>query len=292
MKKQSAPIIVPCFGHNLLRLLQILWQKMERMFGLWRVVMWFAQRLPSWQRFAVIGPDSKPFYLDLRDPNCICALCRGFQEQGEIKLVSDFLSKDAVVLDIGANIGFWSRHLARICPDGRVFAFEPSHKTFNFLLANCLHFENIHPLCLALSDMAGKAELSQNLSSDVRHLLRGSEGRGEFVDVLTLDLWAETNIGRLDFVKLDVEGAELKVLKGGALTLQHYKPTILFEYIPENAIRFGSENLREVVQFLRELGCDVKRVMADGTLSADLQYWTGQATNNYFASWRQDKSDD
>lgn len=117
-------------------------------------------------------------------------------------------------------------------------------------------------------------------------------GKGELVDVLTLDLWAEANLCRLDFVKLDVEGAELLVLKGAQKTLIHYKPSILFEYIQENTIRFGSENLGEVVQFLLELGYDVKRVMADGTLSAYLEKWSWEATSNYFALWRQGRSDD
>lgn len=283
MKKQNAPKIFPCFGYNLLRLLQLLWQKMERLFGLWRVVIWFAERLPSWQRLAIIGPNSKPFYLDLRDPSCIGILVRGFQEQGEKKLVRSFLPKDAVILDIGANVGFWSRYIARICPDGCIFAFEPSQKTFNLLLANCLHFKNIHPLHIALSDIAGKAFLSEDLSSDVRHLMQGNEGKGELIDVLTLDIWAQVNICRLDFIKLDVEGAELRVLKGAAKIIQHYKPAILFEYIPENEIRFGVENLREIVQFLRELGYDVKRVMPDGTLIVTLKTVNGKATNNYFA---------
>lgn len=166
-ENRAAPLIVPCFGHNLLRLLQLLWQKMGRMFGLWHVVMWLAGLLSDWQRLAVIGLDLKPFYLDLRDPNCIGGLVRGFSEQGEMKLVSGFLPKNAVVLDIGANIGIWSRHLSRACPDGCVFAFEPSQQTFQLLLENCKHFRNIHPFCIALSDMAGKTFLSEDLSSDV-----------------------------------------------------------------------------------------------------------------------------
>jgi hypothetical protein len=131
---------------------------------------------------------------------------------------------------------------------------------------------------MALSDVVGRMGFSVDLSSDLRHL-----GEGELVNVTKLDEWiAASGLERLDFIKLDVEGAEFKVLQGGIKTLRRFIPTILFEYIPENTTWFGGYRRDEMVRMMEGLGYTVGRVTQSGALSEDLER-TDDVTNNYLA---------
>lgn len=101
--------------------------------------------------------------------------------------------------------------------------------------------------------------------------------------VCTFDEWITTNgTNRLDFVKIDVEGAEAKVVRGGIASLKKFSPIILFEWIPENAARFGNGNISEILDTFDELSYSVQRVKQDGNLTMDLNSQE-KATNNYLA---------
>lgn len=263
----------------LLRLLQFSWEKFHRMFGLWRLISTLAHWFPSWQRLPIIGPDREKFLIDLRDPCCINIMVRGFAEQGEMRVVAGFLNQMDVVLDIGANVGIWTRYLGSLVPNGRVYAFEPSNATFELLLSNCQGATNLHAYHMAISNVSGETRLSDDWASDFRHL----GDNGQPVRATTVDDWIAMNgIERLDFVKLDIEGAEHKALQGANKSLQRFMPVLLFEHIPENAARFGFENRNQTIQLLEEMGYRVRRVMQSGELSEDLEP-RGAVTSNYLA---------
>ena len=87
-----------------------------------------------------------------------------------MKMVSLLLAADSVSLDIGANVGTWTRFLGALCPKGKIYAFEPSPVTFNLLLSNCKGLANAQMLRMALSDAANQIGFSDDLSPDRRHL--------------------------------------------------------------------------------------------------------------------------
>ena len=99
----------------------------------------------------------------------------------------------------------------------------------------------------------------------------------------TLDQWIISHsLGRIDFIKLDVEGAEGQVLAGAWQTLKCFHPIVLFEFIPQNATRFGLQSRDQLVSLLEDLGYVVYRVTLDGELSADLDP-PDIVTSNYCA---------
>ncbi len=270
----------------LISLYQSLYRTQHRSFGVWRLIKGVAKINTSWQRFEVNGPDQQPFYLDLSDVGCIGYLAKGdivVFEDLERGMVSNALSPDAVILDVGANIGLWSRSLAQDVPKGFIYAFEPSRKTFALLQANTQHIKTVKTINLALSDAPGQMGLTGG-SSVLRRLSEQPQSTQEVVHVTTLDMWSkEAQLAKLDFIKIDVEGSEAKVLAGAQETLNQFRPAILFEQAPQNAVHFKTAGLEQCVEILTSLDYTVRRILPDGSLSDRLEY-TENTTNNMWAS--------
>lgn len=178
-----------------------------------------------------------------------------------------FVAPGATILDIGANIGYYAislaAHLKRQC---LVYAFEPFPSTFQ-LLAKHVEWNGmgacIRPAELAVSESVGTAVLQvwQGHANSGRPTLGAASGgpdsmwaAGPTVAVTTLDDFCrDADIGRVNFVKIDVEGLEERVLNGGANVLSRDHPTIMFELNPTTLGQAGSPADR-VVAILRRHG--------------------------------------
>lgn len=145
-----------------------------------------------------------------------------FENNGEALLLQRMRDRSFnTVFDIGANTGEWSHALISALPSATVYAFEPSPGTFDLLAASSNDDPRINVNCLALSDQCGEIQfrdygagsgLNSIVSDDVVHELPSSTYR---VPVTTGDDYCRTkDISNIDFLKIDVEGFELKVLKG------------------------------------------------------------------------------
>jgi FkbM family methyltransferase len=166
-----------------------------------------------------------------------------------------------VIFDIGANIGLYSLLASDILEShGKVYAFEPSSTTFKALTKNLSlnNVQNVSAFQFALSNENGIAHLAPNLNSDEKDAynyidLVNSDAQGEQIEIRTLDSFVEEyNIKKLDFIKIDVEGAELLCLKGAAITLNTLKPTIIFESYEPFAERFNY-SVADLVTYLKEM---------------------------------------
>ncbi len=261
----------------LIHLYQRFRRNRNRSFGVWRLIVGLAHINKKYRRFQVNGPDLKPFYLDLSDVGTLAYLANGNLASFEViehEMARNVLSSDAVVLDIGANIGVWARSLAAHCQSGKIYAFEPSKTTFKLLRMNTSDFPIIEIVNLALGEAEGTIGLSKG-PSVFRHLFDqpkdGSEH--EIVNMMTLDQWAEkANLDKIDFIKIDVEGAEARVFIGAQQTLRRFHPIILFEQAPQLAALFNDGGLDKCVNILYDLGYSVSRILHDGTLSDRLEY--------------------
>ncbi|HXI38587.1 MAG TPA: FkbM family methyltransferase [Bryobacteraceae bacterium] len=154
-------------------------------------------------------------------------------------------------LDAGANEGVYTIFAAQcVAQTGVVWAFEPSEREFKRLQENLKvnRLKNVHGLRLALAEHEGQAEL---LIAEAEH--SGQNTLGEFayeavgvlrkepVPVRTLDqVVVENGINRLDVMKLDVEGAEHRLVDGARSTLRRFRPIILFEASDTALQRQGS----------------------------------------------------
>ena len=129
-----------------------------------------------------------------------------------------------VVFDVGANVGSYSRKIFQSCPSATVYAFEPHPVTFA-TLEGSVGANGFYPVNAAASDSNGVMELydyAQNdgsshasLHRDVIEGLHKQKAVTHQVNVVALgDFAAKQNIGKIDLLKIDTEGNELKVLLG------------------------------------------------------------------------------
>jgi FkbM family methyltransferase len=147
---------------------------------------------------------------------------KGSYEEETTKLFAEVLKEGMTVLDIGANIGYFSLIAGRLVRDkGKVFAFEPYHWTFSLLQKNieANGFNNVMPVEKAASNHCGKQKLF--LANDpLTHSLGGESGNNFVeVDVTTVDEFLKGQNISVDLVKMDVEGAEMNVLEGMSETI-------------------------------------------------------------------------
>jgi FkbM family methyltransferase len=149
----------------------------------------------------------------------------------EAKMALGFLTKSGIskpiVLDIGANVGKYSEAILKVNPHATIFAFEPSAVSRKKLEQKFNGNNKVKVIPLALGDLVSTKTLwsdiyGSSLSSLTKRNLDHiglSFDKKEQVEVVTLDSWTNTSRIIPDLIKIDVEGHELDVLRGGVETL-------------------------------------------------------------------------
>lgn len=162
-----------------------------------------------------------------------------------------------VMIDVGAGTGSWAL-LPAVIPNLRCWAFEPNPSILPLLRHNIkLNNANTIVVAAALSDTECLGELSVPVESHNSGLstigkpLRFREAITYPVSVTTLDSYVgRCGLDSIKFIKIDTEGAELKVLLGGQETIMKWKPAILAEYNGSNTLQLGYK--REEIKELAE----------------------------------------
>jgi FkbM family methyltransferase len=185
------------------------------------------------------------------------------------------------VMDIGANIGYHTFRMASLVqPDGIVYAVEPTSTAYTKLLKNAnlnSDLSNIKFIKVGLSN-SDSAELEIAFQSSYR--LNGrSEMKSEKIKLMKLDFLVEENaIERLDFIKLDEDGFEGKVLMGALGTFRRFTPLLIVEITPSEIIKNGEDPV-EIIRFLKLLGYVF--YSEDGFVIPDLEKETSQLPTGF-----------
>lgn len=174
------------------------------------------------------------------------------------------------VFDVGANIGMTALPISKIVGEtGTVFAFEPDPDSFrkcqDHIERNAVR--NVHLSSLALSDQRGNATLVSPEDSN-KGMNRIGNGPGLSIETHTIDGFIEEHaLARLDLLKIDVEGSELAVLKGGIRTLRRDRP-ILFVELDNALLSARGTSARELLEWLDEIGYLIVRADDGSTVTA------------------------
>jgi len=184
----------------------------------------------------IVVPDS----LDLMTPYVLMEQQDWFED--EIRFVRRLLLPGQNAVDIGANYGVYTLAMARIVgPAGRVWAFEPATGTAQ-LLAESIAANGLQQVVLERSAVAGACgmgRLSLNANAEINALVDSqSAADGEPVPLVTLDA-SQQQFGwrSIDFLKIDAEGAEAEILKGGRRFFAELSPLVLYEVRVEERLR-------------------------------------------------------
>ena len=187
--------------------------------------------------FVLHGRPEDPFFNTLgdnHDPEFL-ALCR--------KLVSE----DAVCVDIGANIGIKTLHLARHARSGRVIAAEAGKKNAECLSVNveANNLKNVDVVNAAIGDRTTEVKFAENFAWG--HV----SDEGTPVPVMTIDDVAKKfALDRIDFIKIDVEGYEFHILKTSLDLINKLRSLVLVEFNSLTLLVWGNTNPREFIEWI------------------------------------------
>jgi len=186
-------------------------------------------------------------------------------------LLKAHIREGSVCWDIGTERGWFSLLMARLAgPEGRIDAFEAFPPNFRKLQENVAlnKFTWIRSYNLAVTDRAGTMhfvppsdEVTHHAGylsdcSGVGYLATEPQAGSIEVPTMLLDQHAEqTGISRLDFVKIDIEGAEVAALRGAERTIRRFRPTLAVEYNRDTAKRAGT-SIEELDRLLDSYGYD------------------------------------
>ncbi len=167
-----------------------------------------------------------------------------------IAVMRHCLAKNSNCIDIGAHRGSILNEIVSLAPQGRHFTFEPVPVHYQYLVR---FFPTVNIYSYALSNQKGQASFIHNIGHPTR------SGFQNLVDpnALTETIFVETELLdniipsdlKIQFIKLDVEGAEALVIHGGLNTIKKNKPFIIFEHSKpiQTGREFASENLFQLL---------------------------------------------
>lgn len=184
----------------------------------------------------------------------------------ELDYLSRRLTPDMTFVDIGANQGVFTLFAAKRLVAGRVIAFEPQAKNYNVLNTNldANGLTNVLALKLALGSEKDTVALYSPvrpggaLPNEGMYSLYGETSPGaplpEIVEVDRLDaVLDEHGIGKVDLVKIDVEGSEFPVLLGASTLLSAWKPCLILE-INRSALERAGYGIEDLKDYLGSFG--------------------------------------
>ncbi|KPK50897.1 MAG: hypothetical protein AMS22_11630 [Thiotrichales bacterium SG8_50] len=211
--------------------------------------------------------------LDLGEGIDFAIYLLGAFERSSIRAYSRLIKPGAVVIDVGANIGAHTLPFAHLVgPAGHVLAFEPTTYAFNRLQRNlalnpplALRVSACQAMLAAqsgdLPDLDLYARWPLRHAPEARHSTHlGIAASTDGAEVVALDDWiARHDISRIDFMKIDVDGHECRILRGAVKTLSKFRPSLLIEFMPYGLEEAGS-SLDELVEILTDLHYSFFRV--------------------------------
>lgn len=153
-----------------------------------------------------------------------------------VQVMQRVLRQDSNCVDVGCHQGSMLQDMLRLAPGGTHFAFEPIPGMYAGLQKKFGHLPNVHLHDCALSDTAGTTTFQHVVSNPAysglrrRRYDRAHEQVQEIhVETRLLDTLLPQDVS-VQFIKVDVEGAELQVLLGAAETIRKHRPVIVFEH--------------------------------------------------------------
>jgi len=208
--------------------------------------------------------------------------------------VEQMVKPGMVILDVGAHVGYYARLFASLTGDsGQVIAFEPHPRTHEVLKQNVQKLANVNTLQIAVAEQEGTAELYDYLMMSASGSLHYDESMadlqraqiGEYdiaprqstefqmqkysVKTVPIDkCLMEMGISEVDFVKMDIEGAEMGALRSMKQTISRSPNlSLIMEYNPQALKAFGYDPTQALAEVLAMGFTQMQAINPDGSLT-------------------------
>lgn len=185
--------------------------------------------------------------------------------------IKKIINSNSTIFDVGANVGLLTLPLAKHCaPKGMTYAFEPDSQILKQLHKNINlnKLSNISVKQIALQDNPKLKQLTLNINRAVQDTGLRNDGlstiitqnnlytvRREVVPTSTIDKFVKQHkIANLEFIKIDTEGADYMVLRGGEKTIKTQQPIIFYEYTPSLDVLVKASLGQKSFNFVQKLG--------------------------------------
>jgi len=201
--------------------------------------------------------DGRQFLVDLTEEMHQGVFFIGEYERAVTDIILSVVLRGDVCLDIGANFGWYTTLPCRSCPEGEVHAFEPMPDVFGELKQNLKlagEPENVRLNNLALGDESKMIDIHRFTDVSSAFSSFSSDREGDYttfsIPMITLNSYlTENKVRDIDFIKIDVEGAELMFLNGATNLFKQKTPPLImaemalattkgFGYLPNDLIEF------------------------------------------------------
>ncbi len=209
----------------------------------------------------------------------------GWYEYGSVKVCKRFLQPGMRALDIGGDIGYFSRLFSELVgSEGRVWAFEPYPDSYNLLKKNISSpkYQNIILIKKAISDITGKTTFfgmdlpAKHGLYDASKISPGlSLKESLIVESTTIDDFL-LSLGNpeINFIKMDIEGAEPRALAGMAKTVARLKKIAMIIEFNVATLQLGGNSSSSFLKQLKNMDFKIQAIQPDGRLKAiDQSVW-------------------
>ena len=193
-------------------------------------------------------------YIDDKDSSQLTK--NGQYNHEQTQLIKKLVKKKHTVLDIGAHIGYFTLIMAKQAK--QVYAFEPEARNFHILKKNIElnKLSNVKLHNVAVAETNGKTTLHLCEMNRGMHRIYPSHWcKGGTAKIETVRI--DDIIQEADFIKMDIEGAELGALKGMTKLLKKCDITVIMEFHPQSIEEYGAKP-RDIYDLMRYLGYDIK----------------------------------
>jgi len=244
----------------------------RKIFGTGRIYDFFYKLF--WPYDKVIEIQGSKMLIDSKDVSpTILETFEGYaknlvHERATTKLFKQVVKEGNMVVDLGANIGYFTLLAAKLVGEnGKVFAFEPEPQNYSYLKKNIKlnNYNNVETLQKAVSDRNGKTELyvcsydtghhSINQYNGIEAYSRGrhTEKHSIEIETVALDSFLEGKTDHVDVIKMDVEGAEALALTGmDGLLRRNEKTKMFIEFFPLLIEKMGNSPREFISKLLND----------------------------------------
>lgn len=195
------------------------------------------------------------------------AIYKRYFEAGPIDRLREFVPRGSLVVNVGANVGFFSLRFAKwVDDDGEVISIEPENRNYDNLISALKReglLNRVHAVKAVAAAVPGMVLLEINRRHPADHKL-SRDHTGVPVTAVTLDeLVQDKRLLRPALVKIDVQGAEMLVLKGASGILKKAGSALFIELHEEGLNKFGT-SVSEILEYLAEYNYEPYWLMRRG----------------------------